>query len=406
MFNEIIEIEDIQKELLNINLQLGLEEVNIMEAFNRVLGEDIYSNINYPSFDKSLLDGYAVKSEDTKGANAKNPILLEVVDEVCAGHIADEKVEKGSAVRIMTGAPVPEGTDCIVGQENIEFINNKKIKVFLELLPYDNYCCRGSYIKKGELLLKKGCIIKSDEIAVLASIGRKIIKVFQKPKVSVLCTGDELVDIKDELKQGKVYNSNLYSLVAKIKQCQAEPIILGIASDNKKQITQKIQEGMKKSDIIVTTGGVSFGIKDLLKKILTDLKAQFIFSKVNMKPGTYTYCSILNDKIIFSLSGSPTASSISFDLFVRPLLAKISYRQDLDLVKVKAIFNENYVKKNSCRRITKGILLETPQGKYVTIKDIKNINEINIEYIFKWECLIDFSKSVDFGQPVEVFLIR
>jgi molybdopterin molybdotransferase len=341
---EMIGLEKANEILDSNTTRIGSEKVNLQGALERVLSEDIFATINQPPFSRSPLDGYALKSEDTKGADKDKPIALKIVEEIYAGVSPGKKVDKGTAIRIMTGAPIPEGADCVIRQEDT-IRTGDKVGIFKQLSQWQNYCFEGEDIKTGELILEKGRLLKSGEIGVLASLGINEIPVYIRPRIGVLSTGDELVDVGDSLSEGQIYNSNLYSISNRIKELGAEPVILGIVEDNENGLADSIREGIKDVDMLITTGGVSVGEKDLLQDVVKNLGAEMLFWRIDLKPGSPALCSTLNGKLIISLSGNPSGATITFELLVRPLLAKLSNREDIKLRWVKAVFVDDFGKK-------------------------------------------------------------
>ena len=383
----MIELEEAQN-ILNAKMpHLGSERIGLLRAHNRVLAEDIYSSINQPPFNRSPLDGYALRAEDSQGASRTNPVTVKVIEEIHAGSCPKEKVAQGTAIRIMTGAPIPEGADCIIRQEDTSR-EGEYVQFFVELSQGDNYCLLGEDFKKGDLMLKKNSFLRSPEIGMLASLGENEVSVFIRPRVAILSTGDELLDVNEALIPGKIYNSNLYTLATRIEEFSGEPIILGIAGDDGQSIEKKITSGLEKADLVVTTGGVSVGEKDLVKEILQNMGAEILFWKINIKPGTPVLCSVLDEKLIISLSGNPAAATITFELLVRPLLAKITRRQNLELKKVAAVFQDNFLKKSSRRRFLRGFVSETPQGRIVKLTRGKQTPGV-LSSILNSNCLID-----------------
>jgi len=399
----MIELEKAQGIVNERMPYLGTERVDLLQAHERVLAEDIYSSINQPPFNRSPLDGYAFKAEDSQGASKNNPVSLQVIEEIHAGSCAKKEVEKGTAIRIMTGAPIPEGADCVIRQEDTSQEGNT-VQIFTELSQWDNYCFMGEDFKKGDLMLKKNSFLKSAEIGVLASLGVNEISVYKKPRVAILSTGDELLDVKEELIPGKIYNSNLYTIATRVKEFSGEPVILGIAGDDRESIEKNIKAGLDKADFLITTGGVSVGKKDIVKEVLQGMGAEILFWKINIKPGTPALCSVLDKKLIISLSGNPAAATITFELLVRPLLAKITRREDLELKKITAVFKDSFSKKSSRRRFLRGLLSETPQGRIVELTRGKQTPGV-LSSILNSNCLIDLpggSPPLKAGEPVEV----
>lgn len=382
---------------------IEVEKLNIREAQGRVLAENIYSTIKQPPFNRSPLDGYALRAEDSKGAKEGYAIELEIIEEICAGSYPQKEIKKGMATRIMTGAPIPKGADCVIRQENT-IRENHTVQIYEELSKWDNYCFAGEDIKKDQLVLEKESLLNFAAIGVIASLGIKEVLVYRKPKVGVLSTGDELMDVGETLLPGKIYNSNLYTIGTRLQELSAESIMLGSAVDHMDIVCERIKESLEKVDILITTGGVSVGKKDILKDVMKKLGAEVLFWRVDIKPGTPVLCSVLHGKLVISLSGNPAASTITFELLVRPILAKYARRKDVELRKVQSYLKDSFLKKSSRRRILRGKIVETQQGTVVQLPD-KHSSGV-LSSMIGCNCLVDVpggSTSLKEGDKVQVF---
>ena len=329
------------KLLSEANMPFGSEEfekVAILEALDRVLAEEIFSDEDIPPFDNSAMDGYAVIASDTKGASASQPAVLEVVEELPAGYEAAKVVKNGEAIKIMTGAPMPKGADAVVMVEDTKLEDSRAL-IFKEISPGDNVRRAGEDVKKGDKVLQKGTLIRPAEIGMLAALGKPKITVVRKPRVAILSTGDELVDIGEKLSPGKIRNSNTYSLYAQIKRLNCIPIDMGIAKDVSTEVKEKIQDGLASADMILISGGVSVGEYDLVKDVLIELGIDMKFWKVAMKPGKPMLFGIIDSKPVFGLPGNPVSVMISFEQFVRPALLKMSGRSSIRKPIFKAILD-------------------------------------------------------------------
>lgn len=385
---------------------LGTETLDLIHCHERVLSEDIFSNIDQPPFNRSPLDGYAFRAEDSEFASETNGVKLKVLHEVFAGSYTEKEVVQGTAVRIMTGAPIPKGANCVIRQEDTNS-NDGFVEIFSKLSPWQNICFQGEDIKKGKLVLKKGTILKYAEIAILASIGCKSLPVYKKLKVGILSTGDELVSLEEQLTPGKIYNSNLYSLYTRLKEFHCEPIIMGTVGDDINKLKERIKESLDKSDVLITTGGVSVGKKDLIKDVMKNLGADLLFWKIAIKPGSPVFCSCLNNKLAVSLSGNPAAAITTFEILVRPLLAEITGRQELKLHKTTALLQQDFNKKSVNRRFIRGHFSYTENGAIVNLTTSTQGNGI-LSSTLNSNCFIDVpanSSSLHKGEMVQVTLI-
>ncbi|MDP2959860.1 MAG: molybdopterin molybdotransferase MoeA [candidate division Zixibacteria bacterium] len=358
----MISFEEAQKKILNKIKVLPTTEVNILNSLDCVLAEDLHSSVNIPSFDNSAMDGFAVRSSDTKKAKRKNPVRLKIVEDLPAGSFSRRKLRKGEAIRIMTGAPIPERADCVVMVENTK-PDGDWVNIFVPVTKGENIRYAGEDIKKDELVLKKGILIRPQEMGVLASLGKKEVKVIRRPKVAILSTGDELVSIDQPLSPGKIRDSNRYSLYGQILKAGGKVIDSGIVKDEEKILLKKIKEASSKADLILTTGGVSVGDYDLVKKVLAKL-GKVYFWKVNMKPGKPLAFGLIKGKPLFGLPGNPVSSMVVFDQFVRPSLLKMAGRKKLFRKKELAVIQEKVKKKPGRREFLRG-KLSFKRGKYL-----------------------------------------
>lgn len=357
-------VEEANNILLNQSIELQLIELPILDSLDYVLGEDIKSNMNMPPFDRSPLDGYGYRAEDTIDATAENPITLEVIDFVPAGHLSTKKIGKGQAMRIMTGTKIPDGADVVIRYEDTEFTDNE-VKIFKSLSSKVNIAKMGEDMKIGDLVLERGITIGPAEIGIMASLGRSSIKVYSKPKVAILATGDELINIDGELYEGKIRNSNSYTVAAQVKRLGAEPVLLGISKDGMEEIKKDLRSALKLADMVITTGGVSVGDADLVKEAFQELGAEILFWKVQMRPGTPIAVARYEDKLLFGLSGNPAASYITFEKFVRPIILRLMGKTKTNLMEVDSILKSKFTKVSGQNRVVRAFTYRK-DGRYYT----------------------------------------
>ena len=338
--NLTVSFEEAQRIILNSVRPLNCENISIMEAFNRVLYEDIVSDILIPPVDDSAMDGYAVIADDTRGASKNNPVKLQITGEIQAGaSIIGKQVSRGTAIRIMTGAPIPEGADSVIKFEDTEE-EGDYIKIFSEMVKYKNCRFAGENIKKGDKVLQRGDRLRSADVGILASLNYNAVKVYKQPTVSIISTGDELIDIGEEIKTGQIRNANSYSLYSEVKKYNGLPDYLGIAKDTLED-TKEIFLKALKSDVIISTGGVSMGKYDFVKEIYSDLNIEMQFEKINVKPGSPCAFGKKDNKLIFSLPGNPVPTLTSFIQFVRPTLLKLMGAKRIKKPIVNAFLEED-----------------------------------------------------------------
>lgn len=386
----------------NISPDFDREEVMILEGLGRVLAEDIIAPHSQPPFSRSPLDGYAVQASDTKGANKEHPIVLKVVGEVFAGQVSSRFIKDGEAIRIMTGAPIPEGADCIIRQEDTDY-GEDTVEIYREHNAFDNYCTAGEDYKKGDCLLKKKTTLTPAEIGLLASIGREKVFVLQKPSIHVLTTGDELVMPGSPLPKGKIYDSNLYSIGARLLELGFDPVLHNNIEDQAESIARQIEGASQKTKLIVTTGGVSVGKRDLMHEVFELLKVKKLFWKMALKPGTPTLCGMYQGTLIIALSGNPFGAITNLEIFVRPVLAYLAQDQSLLPVKQRGILQQTFGKPSRVRRFVRARFEDgnvyLPEGSHSSgvLSSMRGCN-----------CLIDIpngSEDVHQGDEVLVWML-
>lgn len=319
------------------------QEVEILDALDRVLDEDVVSQEDIPPFDNSAMDGYAVRASDLRGASGNSPIILDVIEDLQAGYVARNSVSEGRAIRIMTGAPMPSGADSVVMVEYTK-TSDDKVEVFQEVSPGENVRRAGEDVAKGAKVLSKDDPLGPAEIGLLASLGKARVRVIRPARVAILATGDELLTLDEPIEPGKIRSSNTYTLVSQCKRCKAVPMNLGIAKDTKEDVASKLEEA-RAADVIVTSAGVSVGDYDIVKDVLEELGTRFEFWKVAMKPGMPTAFGLMEGKPVFGLPGNPVSSMVTFELFVRPAVLKMMGRKRLKRPVVSAVLEEEVQKK-------------------------------------------------------------
>lgn len=353
--------------LKNILPLKDTETIKVDSCLERVSALDIMARENIPPFNNSAMDGFAIIAKDVQGASRKNPKILKVIADLPAGYSARKSVGNGQAIRIMTGAVLPRGADSVVMVENTEpgikgsgLRGREYVKIFAGVKKGENVRYAGEDVREGERVIAKGDILKSGYIGMLASLGVSRIKVFRKPKVAILATGDELVEIHQKLSSGKIRNSNAYSLYAQALKTGAAPVLLGIARDKRDDLERKIKKGLS-ADMLLISGGISVGDYDFVKDALRDLGAEIKFWRVAMKPGKPLAFGLIRKVPVFGLPGNPVSSMISFEQFVRPALLKMAGAKDFFRLHLPAIFKDNFQKKAGLRYFLR-VALENKNG--------------------------------------------
>jgi len=361
----MISVEQAREKILGYFDVLEEEESPILDSLGQVLAEDIISSIDVPPLDNSAMDGYAVRAEDTRGARQKSPKCLQVIDNVAAGSISQYEVKPGTAIRIMTGAPVPKGADTVVQFENTDETkreaNSSEIGILAEAEPGLNIRRAGEDITRGSVVLGKGTVLRPAEIGVLASLGRSRVKVIRRPVVAILATGNEVVDISQPLPPGKIYNSNTYGLAALVQRYGGIPKLLGIALDDEESLVTNLRQGLE-SDMLVTTGGVSVGDYDVVKDVLAK-EGKVSFWRVRMKPGKPLAFGQIKGTPHLGLPGNPVSSMITFELFARPAILKMMGKKNWSQPTIEATI-ENPVVNTDGRRIFARAVVEKRNDQY------------------------------------------
>ena len=313
---------------------LGVERVPILESLGRVLGESISSSRDIPGFDNSAMDGYAVRAADVAGASEASPIKLAVVETVGAGQMPSRRVSAGQAVRTMTGAPVAEGADAIIPVERtrgsgdlVEFLASADKGAFIR--P------RGEDLRLGELVMSAGKVLTPADLGMLASVNRAMVEVIRRPRVAIVATGDELVDVDQPPTGAQVVNSSAYALAGAVREAGADAVILKVARDDAREIRDRLAEAMT-FDAVLSTGGVSVGQFDHVKGALDELGMRQLFHGVAQKPGRPLKFGTVGYRPIFGLPGNPVSTLVCFYLYARPALRKMGGMRRVGLPRVIA----------------------------------------------------------------------
>lgn len=376
-----------------------IKTVSLLDAVGKILAEDAAAPFDNPPFDRSPLDGFALRAADSAGASEAEPAELTVIGEICAGQVFGGEVRRGQAVRLMTGAPIPRGCDCVIRQEWVE-ADDSTLRVKQQLRPYENYCFQGEDIKRGMTLMKRGDALTAARIAALASMGRASVLVYDRPHAAILSTGDELAEVGAPRADGKIYNSNSYLLAARLKELGVEPVVLGAAEDSADAVAALIANCADKVDFILTTGGVSVGKKDILHEVIPLLGAKRLFWRVNMKPGTPMLAYLYQGKLCAGLSGNPYAALATFELLLRPALARFARDARIGYRRTRAALQDDFPKPSAGRRFIRAQL----RGDKVYLP-ARNHSSGSLYSAAECNAMIDIPKGsppLKAGQMVEV----
>ena len=304
---------------------LSSEKVNIDDSLHRVLSEDIISPINLPEFRRYTVDGFALKAKDTFGASEKNPAILRLIGEIPMGQLSDIEAEDGEAVKVATGGMVPKGADAVEMVEYTEWVDSHTLHAFKTLSPLENVIQVGEDVKAGEVVLYKGHLIRPQDIGLMAGIGKTNVHVYLRPRVAIISSGDEIVPIENVPSPGEVRDINRYTIVSMVKETGGIPLFLGIAKDRFDALKEKIELGLRESDMVVITGGSSVGSLDLTGEVLQIFPGTEILGHgVSIRPGKPTLLADINGKPFLGLPGHPVSAMVIFHFFGKPILKILS----------------------------------------------------------------------------------
>jgi len=313
-----------------------------VQSVGLALASPVVSDIDSPPYDKAMMDGFAVRSDDLAGGSAE----LIVLEEIVAGTTPSQQVESGTATKIMTGAPIPSGADAVVMIEQCETIaDGSKVRINAQPKPGSNILKQATSLAKGAEIFPSGVTVRPIEVGILSEIGYATVSVIRRPRVAVLSTGDELVGANEMPGPGQIRNSNGPMLEAMIRQAGAEAIPLGVAHDNREDLREKISRGLA-ADILILSGGVSAGVMDLVPSVLNELSVDQVFHKVQMKPGKPLWFGQLKKEgeptFVFGLPGNPVSSLVCFHLFVRQALRRMLGDKPIQLGQQRAVLTSPF----------------------------------------------------------------
>jgi molybdopterin molybdotransferase len=343
-----LSVEEARELVLGRCSRLSAENVGLLDALGRVLAADIIADIDIAPFDNSAMDGFAVRAADTTDASGEGPVRLGVVDEIAAGATPNVRVEPGEAARIMTGAPMPGGADAVVMVEYTSEPDVGAVLVERTATPGENVRLRGEEVRAGDVVLAAGDVIGPAAIGLLASTGHATAPVYARPRVAVISTGDELVDVTETPAPGKIRNSNSYSIAAQVIAAGGIPVRFAIVPDDEAATRAAFEEAAAKTDFIATSGGVSVGDYDFVKPVLAEI-GEMEFCRVAMRPGNPQTLGSIDGVPFFGLPGNPTSTYVGFEVFVRPALRLMQGYRELDRPRVTARLEHDVRKKRDRR---------------------------------------------------------
>jgi molybdopterin molybdotransferase len=343
----MIGVEEARREILNAVSPLGLEKVDLASALGRVIGESVSAGHDIPPQANSAMDGCALRAADTHGASPESPVPLQIVEEIPAGTMPHKTIGAGQAAVIMTGAPIPAGTDAVVRREDT-LREGTRVSILVEAKTGQDIRRAGADVRRGEKVISRGEIVRPAEVGILAALGRASILVHKRPLIAIVATGDELEEITESPSPGKVVSSNSYALAALVHTCGAIPLQIGIARDTREDLAAKFSAAMR-ADLIASTGGVSMGDYDLVKEVMKDAGNRMHFWQVAMTPGRPLAFGMLGTVPLVALPGNPAASVVCFEQFIRPAIRKMLGHANLFRRAIRARLDEGIKKKAGMR---------------------------------------------------------
>ena len=343
-FFNVASVEEARAEMGKVfkDFNLSVENVSLLESHNRVLAEDIISDINVPEFNRSTVDGYAIKSKDSHGASSSIPSVFNIIGEVKMGETSPYSISAGEAVYVPTGGMIPEGADAMIMIEDTEKLDDLTLMVYKAISYNENIILKGQDIGIGEIALKKGRSLTPEAIGVLAALGKNQIKVYKKPRFYIISTGDEIIDLDEKLELGKIRDINSYALDGLIKNLGGDVVNRTIVRDNYEKLKAEVEKGIKESDIVLISGGSSVGTRDYTDKVINSFCGKGVFIHgISIKPGKPTIIGEGEGKPIIGLPGHPVSSIIVFKVIVEDFINKKLGKKNI-ASQVKAIMNFNF----------------------------------------------------------------
>jgi molybdopterin molybdotransferase len=388
----LTQLDEAQKVVLDAAPVLGLEKTSILDVLGRVLGEDIIAERENPPWDNSAMDGFAVRWDDIKQEQAiQKAVTLSIIEDVPAGTMPSKAVGPGQAIRIMTGAPIPQGADTVLKVEDTEHTPHS-VRVFKAEPKGANIRPQGEDVRKGECIIAKGTRIRPSEAGMLAILAKSFVFVYQRPRVAILSTGDELADLDERFSEEKIINSNSYGIAAAVQEAGGIPLLLGIARDTPAALKEKISQGLN-ADILVLSGGVSMGDYDFTKTVFHELGAEMHFWKLAIRPGQPLAFGKIHGKLAFGLPGNPVSSMVTFEQLVRPAVLKMSGCRSYGRPVVQAIFQGTFSKRGDRRHFLRGIL--TNEEGVFKVRTTGDQGSGILTSMVKANCLIDVPVEVE-----------
>lgn len=405
----MISVEEALERILSRVTALGDERVALPQALHRVLAEEVESPLDMPPWPASSMDGYALRSEDTHAAVAAAPVRLAVAGRVPAGGVAERALRAGEAFRIFTGAPLPEGADSVVPQEDVTaeggvLLVPRPVREGAFVRP------RGEDMKRGDRVLDRGRVLSAADVGLLATVGHARVSVIRRPRVGILSTGDELVDLGGTIGPGQIPNSNSYSLIAQVIEAGAVPVSLGIAGDRRDEIEARLQWGLG-CDLVMSSAGVSVGEHDFVKDALARLGAEQHLWLVDMRPGKPIAFSTIPQEgkgalALFALPGNPVSAMVTFELFVRPAILRMAGHARLHRPTISARALDPIANRDRRRGYLRVTLTPSDDGYGARLTGTQSSGVLRSMVAADGLAIVAGETTISPGQPVKVIVLR
>jgi len=397
----MLSVEDALERIISRVEALGIERVEIMTALGRVLAEPIVSRATIPPWANSSMDGYAVRSRDTNGESVE----LTVVGRIIAGVMPSRPLGAGESMRIFTGAPLPEGADAVVPQEDVT-TDGERVRIRGRIAPGAYVRPAGEDVRTGDVVVEPGGPIGAAEVGLLATLGYSQVRVYRRPRVAILSTGDEIADLGTQPGPAQIPNTNTYSLMAQVTEAGAEPVNLGVAPDQLDAITERVRWGLGSADALVTSAGVSVGELDLVREALERSGAELHLWRVSMRPGKPITFGTRDRRPVFGLPGNPVSAMVTFELFVRPALRRMQGAHVIDRPRLRARALEPIANPGSRRGYLRVTLKEDARGYGARLTGDQGSAILRSMVLADGLAVVAPDTTIAAGETVDVIVLR
>jgi len=397
----VLTVEDARERILSRIAPLGIERVEIMGALGRVLAEPIVARATIPPWPNSSMDGYALRAQDTNG----EPVELAVVGRIIAGAMPSRALGAGESMRIFTGAPLPEGADAVVPQEDVA-ASGDRVTVRGRIAPGAYVRPAGEDVRAGDVVVKPSGVIGAAEVGLLATLGYAQVRVYRRPRVAILSTGNELADLGSQPGPAQIPNTNTYSLMAQVIEAGGEPVNVGVAPDQLEAITERVRWGLAASDVLVTSAGVSVGELDLVREALERGGVELHLWQVSMRPGKPITFGTRGDRPVFGLPGNPVSAMVTFELFVRPALRRMAGAEMIDRPRLRARALERIANPGSRRGYLRVTLTAGADGYGARLTGEQGSAILRSMVLADGLAIVGPDTTIAAGEPVDVIVLR